>query len=201
MFITFEGTEGVGKSTLIRGVAERLRARRRIVMLTREPGGCALSEKIRDLILAQGMDPWTEIFLYEAARAEHVTKAILPALERGEDVLCDRFTDSTLAYQAQARGLPWKAAIELNRLATQGLSPDVTVWLDVDPAVGLARARERTRFEDEGLAFQKNVRQGFAKASRVLPRRWLKLTVGQATPEDLADQVIAALFKRKLLKD
>src|SRR4051812_45636437 len=105
MFVTFEGTEGAGKSTLLRAIARLLKKNKRPFILTREPGGNKVAEKIRKLILGDAMDPWTELFLYEASRAEHVAATIRPALKQGKIVLCDRFADSSLAYQAHARGL------------------------------------------------------------------------------------------------
>src|SRR5580693_8213021 len=109
VLISFEGTEGAGKSTLIREVKTRLSRRlgSHSVVITREPGGAPVAERIRATLLEERMDPWTELFLYEAARAEHLARTILPALKKGKILLCDRFTDSTLAYQAHARGLPW----------------------------------------------------------------------------------------------
>src|SRR5579885_542584 len=175
VFITFEGTDGAGKSTLIGLLADRLRQQGCAVTVTREPGGSPVAERIREILMNEAMDPWTELFLYEASRAEHLARTILPALERGDWVLCDRFADSSLAYQGQARGLPWAEVERLNKVATRGLRPDLTVWLDVDPATGLERAREKTRFEAEGVEFQKRVRAGFARAARQAPRRWLKL--------------------------
>ncbi|MDR3607291.1 MAG: dTMP kinase [Oligoflexia bacterium] len=199
LFITFEGTEGAGKSTLIRTLAEALPANRGVT-LTREPGGSEIAEKIRGLILSQAMDPWCELFLYEAARAEHLAKTIRPALDRGEIILCDRYTDSSLAYQAHARGLDWKKVTQLNRIATQGIAPHLTVLIDIDPARGLARANDRNRFEDEGIAFQARVRQGFLKARRENPKRWLVLKAedrnGAVPPESLAAKVIRELQKR-----
>jgi dTMP kinase len=196
ILITFEGTEGAGKSTLIGLLDQRLSQAGVRCVRTREPGGSPVAEKIRALLLGEAMDPWTELFLYEAARAEHLARTVRPALERGDVVLCDRFTDSSLAYQAHARGLPWKEVVLLNRSATRGLKPDLTVWLDVDPAVGLSRASERNRFEDEGVAFQRKVRQGFVKASRQPGRSWLKINARSGTPEQLADRVWQALSPR-----
>jgi dTMP kinase len=206
LFITFEGTEGAGKSTLIKTLATALRERfarldRPIpITLTREPGGNSVAERIREVILSEAMDPWCELFLYEAARAEHLATTVRPALARGELVLCDRFTGSTLAYQAHARGLDWKRVKLLNRLATQGLSPDLNVLLDIDPARGLARANDPNRFEGEGLAFQSRVRQGFLKARREEPNRWWVLKAegrnGSIPPEDLAERVIRELVRR-----
>jgi dTMP kinase len=192
--ITFEGTEGAGKSTLIRAVALALRKHghtgAKSPVITREPGGTPVAESIRATILDHQMDAWTEVFLYEAARAEHLARVVRPALARGRVVLCDRFTDSTLAYQAHARGLPWAKVAALNELATQGVRPDLTVFLDIDPAVGLRRAQVRTRFEAEGVSFQKKVRQGFLKARRQDPKRFLTLPAMSGSPETLALRVI-----------
>jgi dTMP kinase len=202
LFITFEGTEGAGKSTLISILAGELnrhfesRGIRRGVTVTREPGGSGVAEKIRGVILNEAMDPWCELFLYEAARAEHLARTVFPALERGDWVLCDRFTDSTLAYQSHARGLPWNQVKTLNRLATQNTQPDLTVLVDIDPAVGLARARDKNRFEAEGVAFQTKVRQGFLKSKKENPKRWLVVPSANGTPEENARKVLQALLKR-----
>ncbi len=166
------------------------------VTLTREPGGVPVAEKIRKVILENSMSPWTELFLYEAARAEHLDAVILPALKRGGWVLCDRFTDSSLAYQAQARGLPWKKVETLNQLATQGLEPDLVVWLDIDPAKGLQAAQDPNRFEAEGVAFQSRVRSGFARAMKRRPRHWIQLQAHAMPAEDMAEQLVALLQKR-----
>lgn len=194
-FITFEGTEGSGKSTLISYVARELEARGLKVVLTREPGGTGLAEKIRQVVLENAMSPWTELFLYEAARADHVAEKILPSLRQGAWVLCDRFSDSTLAYQGEARGLPWNDIELLNRVATQGRKPDLTFWLDVPPEMGLARAREITRFEAEGAAFQSKVRKGYVKLSRREPKRFLRVLVDGQTPEQLAKRVMERIQK------
>jgi dTMP kinase len=197
-FITFEGTEGAGKSTLIREIAKRLNKKlgRGSTILTREPGGVPTAEKIRTLILNERMNAWTELFLYEAARAEHLAQVIRPALNRGQVVLCDRFTDSTLAYQGNARGLPWKAIQELNRWATDGTAPHLTVWLDIDPAQGLKRASEHNRFEKEGVRFQTKVRKGYLKAMKERPRNWVRVDAGKLSPKELADRVSAEIARR-----
>ncbi len=203
LFITFEGTEGAGKSTLIQVLASELKRHfenqgihHRGVTVTREPGGSTVAEKIRGVILNEEMDPWCELFLYEAARAEHLARTVFPALERGDWVLCDRFTDSSLAYQAHARGLPWKEVKTLNRLATQNTKPDLTVLVDIDPAVGLARARDKNRFEAEGVAFQTKVRQGFLKSKKEDPKRWIVIPSAKGTPEENARKVLKALLAR-----
>lgn len=196
VFITFEGTEGAGKSTLIREVSALLVARGYSTTQTREPGGSQLAEKIRDLILHTSMNPLTELLLYEAARAEHLSHTILPGLSHGQIVMCDRFTDSSLAYQAYARGLPWKEVTLLNEIATSGLKPDLTVFLNLDPQVGLARAKNPNRFEAEGLEFQKEVRKGYLKARKESPLRWLTLRVQGKTPHELAEKVVKEVLKR-----
>lgn len=192
--LTFEGTEGAGKSTLIRELRGLMTSQGLECETTREPGGSQVAEQIRKVILENPMAPWTELFLYEASRAEHLAKTIRPALAAGKIVLCDRFTDSSLAYQAHARGLPWKDVELLNRIATQGLKPDLTVFLDIDPAVGLGRASDKNRFEAEGLAFQKKVRAGFQRARRADPKRWLVLK--PAAPDLLARKVLEEYQKR-----
>ena len=187
ILITFEGTEGAGKSTLIGALEKRIRRSGRSVVTTREPGGSKVAEKIRSLILNEAMDPWTEAFLYEAARAEHLEKTIRPALDRGAVVLCDRFTDSTLAYQGAARGLDWKTLRTLNGIATGGLSPKLTVFVDIDPGRGLRSATAPNRFEAEGVEFQAKVRRGFLRAIREEPRRFISIRARSGTPEERAE--------------
>jgi len=127
ILITFEGLDGAGKSTLINKVQAWLNAQEIPCIVSREPGGHPVSEMIRKVLLEQSMEPLTELFLYEAARAEHTAKTLRPALEKGLIVLCDRYTDSSLAYQGSARGLPWETVKSLNRIATQNLVPTLTV--------------------------------------------------------------------------
>ena len=196
VLITFEGTEGAGKSTLIAALADRLREGGRETVSTRDHGGPAVAEKIRALILNETMDPWTEAFLYEAARAEHLAKTIRPALERGAIVLCDRFTDSTLAYQGSARGLDWKTLRALNKIATGGIVPKLTVFVDIDPARGLRDAKDPNRFEAEGVAFQKKVRLGFLRAIRDEPGRFMKVRARSGTPAEMAADLYAKMAKR-----
>lgn len=194
LFITLEGTEGSGKSTLIRELGIALKDRGVKFITTREPGGSPVAEAIRNLVLNFEMAPKTELFLYEAARAEHLAKVILPALKKGIWVLCDRYSDSTLAYQAYARGLDWDEVLQANRLATDGLLPDWTLWLDVDPKVGLDAALDPNRFEAEGVAFQRKVRKGFEKARLLRPARWIKLKGHSAAPKDLALGVLNLIY-------
>jgi dTMP kinase len=196
LLVTFEGTEGAGKSTLTQAVAAQLRQSGYRVTLTREPGGSPVAEKIRKIILEEEMSPWAELFLYEAARAEHLENTVLPALSRGEIVLCDRFTDSTLAYQSYARGLPWAEVKALNRVATRGLKPHLTVLLDIDPATGLKRVVDPNRFEAEGVLFQTRVRKGFLKAKSQEPGRWMVVRADSGAPPELARQVVEKLTRK-----
>ncbi|MBL7714615.1 MAG: dTMP kinase [Bdellovibrionales bacterium] len=194
-FITFEGTEGSGKSTLIQQLAVLLRSHGIPVVVTREPGGSAVAEKIRQIILHEKMDPKTELLLYEASRAEHLAEKIRPALAQGQWVLCDRYTDSTHAYQGTARGIPVKEIDLANRLATDGLKPDLTVFLDIDPAAGLKSAVDPNRFEAEGVAFQKKVRQGFLKLIKKEKKRFLVMKAKKASPEVMAQEIFQWLQK------
>ena len=196
ILITFEGTEGAGKSTLISAFAQLLTSQGHSVVATREPGGSIVAEKIRSLILEQEMDPWTEAFLYEAARAEHLAKTVLPALQRSSIVLCDRYTDSTLAYQGTARGLDWKTLRSLNKIATQGVAPRLTVFVDIDPAKGLRDAKDPNRFEAEGVAFQVKVRKGFLRAIREEPKRFVKIKARSGTPDEMATQLLRLVAKK-----
>ncbi len=196
ILISFEGTEGSGKSTLIRLLIQKLEAMKIEVIATREPGGNPVSEKIRETVLNFDMNPWTELLLYEAARSENLAQLVFPALRQGKVVLCDRFTDSSLAYQGSARGLPWEKVKVLNLIATQGLSPDLTVFLDIDPETGLRRAQDGNRFEAEGVHFQEKVRRGFLRARREHPSTWFTLKVQNQTPEQLAEAVLKELARR-----
>lgn len=196
IFISFEGTEGSGKSTLIQHLKTALSHLQFEVISTREPGGNPVSEKIRETVLHFDMNPWTELLLYEAARSENLSQLVVPALMKGQIVLCDRFTDSSLAYQGYARGLPWDKVRTLNSLATQGLKPDLTVFLDIDPETGLKRANDPNRFETEGVAFQEKVRRGFLKARRENPRSWLTLNVQGQSPEQLTETVLQEIVRR-----
>ena len=174
MFITFEGIEGSGKSTQITRLAEWLGTRfNQEPVVTREPGGCAIADKIRGILLDvanSGMNEQAELLLYAAARAQHVAQIICPALDNGKIVLCDRFSDATLAYQGFGRGLPMSLIEEINKLATLGTKPDLTLLLDFDPEIGLNRAIQRNatatgpdenRFEQENLDFHRRIREGY----------------------------------------
>jgi dTMP kinase len=174
MFITFEGIEGSGKSTQIARLADWLNTEFELsTILTREPGGCEISNKIRAILLDVAnseMNEQAELLLYAAARAQHVAQVIRPALDNGHIVLCDRFSDATLAYQGFGRGLARPLIEEINTLATLGTTPDLTLLLDFDPEIGLNRARQRNaastgpdenRFEQEDLNFHRRIRDGY----------------------------------------
>jgi dTMP kinase len=180
-FITFEGGEGCGKSTQIERLANRLRAEGHTVHQTREPGGTKLSEAIRHLLqhdeAGHGMCPETELLLFTAARAQLVREFILPALERGEIVLCDRFADSTAVYQGVARAIDPIEVAAINQFACGGIVPDLTLLIDLDPETGLQRAREGRdapldRMEQEALAFHQQVRRGYLELAHIDQERF-----------------------------
>ncbi len=177
-FITFEGIDGAGKSTHVEALAGRLRAKGCQVVVTREPGGTALAEQVRALLLNQGMDALTEALLVFAARRDHLRAVIEPALARGDTVLCDRFSDATFAYQGGGRGLDWQALLQLERSVQGDRQPDLTLWFDVPAAVAEQRraaARAPDRFESLDLAFFERVRQGYARRMAEAPRRFARL--------------------------
>lgn len=185
IFITFEGVEGCGKTTQLRLLKEKLEAAGEKVTATREPGGCPIADQIRAILLDaanSALTPLAELLLYAAARAEHVSEVIAPALERGEIVLCDRFTDATLAYQGHGRMLDLETIAQLNRLATGGVEPKITLLIDCPVEIGLSRARARIesatgpreeRFELESIRFHERVREGYLKLAAASPERYL----------------------------
>lgn len=182
IFISFEGNDGSGKSTTVRGVYDELVKRGYDVIVTREPGGSKIAEKIRSLILDNdnvGMDARTESLLYAASRREHVVKVIKPALEQKKIVLCDRYVDSSLAYQGYARGIGIDEVYEMNMYATEGLLPDLTIFVVADPEIGIQRikknARELDRLEHEDIKFHKDVYQGYLKTVEKFPERIKKV--------------------------
>lgn len=184
MFITFEGIEGTGKSTQIALLKTHLEAQGERVLVTLEPGGSRIGAELRRVLLSlenRDLCARAELFLYLADRAQHVAQVVRPALEAGQIVLCDRFADSTVAYQAYGRGLDAEMLHGLNKLAVDGLWPDLTILLDLEPEVGLGRAVARNhadgktvaegRFEAESLAFHGRVRQGYQAWARRFPER------------------------------
>jgi dTMP kinase len=196
-FITLEGIEGAGKSTLLQGLAETLQSRGIAVCATREPGGTPLAEDIRSLVLArraEGVPAAAELLLMFAARAAHVAQRIEPALARGEWVLCDRFTDASRAYQGGGRGLDAAGIEALAGIAHPGLTPDLTLLLDLSPEAGLQRVRGRAaggdRFEDEQLAFFARVRERYLQLARAEPRR-IRVLDATAAPAVLLRQALA----------
>jgi len=175
-FITLEGIDGAGKSTHVDWLVRFLENRGIRVTRTREPGGTALGERVRDLVLRNGtgLNPETETLLMFAARREHIDKVIEPALASGSWVICDRFTDATFAYQAAGSGVSWLKVEQLERWVQGSLEPDITVLLDVTPEVGLGRAargKRPDRFESEQLAFYERVRQAYLERARAAPQR------------------------------
>ena len=181
-FITFEGAEGSGKSTQIRKAVAFLKKKGRSVVMLREPGGTRISEAIRAILLDKDlkeMGPVTELLLYLAARAQIVHEKIIPALKKGEVVICDRFEDSTRAYQGFGRGLSLAAIEEASRLVRGTLKPDLTFVLDIDIAKGLARGGRHDRIEREALSFHRRVRRGFLALAKKEPRRMVVLDTGK----------------------
>lgn len=174
-FITLEGPEGSGKSTHTPLVADALRTRlRRPVLTVREPGGTPVSEVLRQVLLSErsgALDPWTELFIVLAARAQLVRTVIRPALSRGDIVISDRFSDATVAYQAYGGGLPLTDVRRLCRLASGGLSPDLTILLWVSPHQGLARAKVSNRMEKKGLTYHRRVLEGYRRIAQQETRR------------------------------
>ena len=177
-FITFEGIDGAGKSTHIDAVAQRLRDAGATVIVTREPGGTPLAERVRDMVLHTTMDALTESLLVFAARRDHIAQIIVPALEAGHTVLCDRFTDATFAYQGGGHGAPMDALVQLERLVQGTLQPDLTIWFDLPAELAAqrrAQARAADRFEQEDLDFFERVRGGYAARAQAMPQRFARI--------------------------
>ena len=199
-FITFEGVEGCGKSTQMARLLEWMEKAGLPVLATREPGGTKVGEGIRELLLTprdEGLDAGAELLLYEAARAQHVGEVIRPALEAGTHVLCDRFFDSTTAYQAFGRGLDEEMVLDLNRMASGGLVPDLTLLFSVAIEEGLGRARGDSagdRLEGESLAFHRRVQAGFEALAQREPGRFRVL--GEGAIEQVHEEVIAIVKER-----
>ena len=197
-FITFEGIDGAGKSTHIGPTAEALRHAGRTVVCTREPGGTALAERLRELVLHSSMDGISESLLVFAARRDHVARVIAPALARGEVVLCDRFTDATFAYQGFGRGQSLALLQTLESTVQEGLQPHLTLWFDLEPQVAAQRraeARAADRFEAEDLAFFERVRQGYLARMAAAPKRFVRIDASLGRSE-VALRVAQALRER-----
>jgi dTMP kinase len=201
VFLTFEGIEAAGKSTLITALAEDLRARGADILVTREPGGTSLGDLIRGLFLNPGavIDPLAEAMLMNASRAQLVAEVIVPALRAGRTVVCDRFFDATLAYQGYGRGLDVEMLLELCLIATQRIAPDVTFLLDLPPDVAAARLQARgsaDRLEREDLAFHRRVREGYRAIAQRFPGRIIVLDA-EPGPEAVLAAARTALAERR----
>ncbi len=211
-FITFEGIEGSGKSTQSEMVRDHLEWAGKGVVSVREPGGTDIGEKIRSILLSSegdGMDPWAELFLYEASRAQLIRDEVKPALEEGKIVICDRYTDSTIAYQGYGRGLDIEALKYVNTIASLSLVPDLTIVVDCTPEVGLKRAWARIeermatnpgaasaedRFEKENIDFHTRVREGFKDIAGKEPER-VKVVSGEGEIPAVFKEICAIIDK------
>jgi dTMP kinase len=192
MFITLEGPEGAGKTTVIKALAEHLKELHSEVVVTREPGAGAIGKRIREILLdGAQVAPTAELFLFLADRAQHVHDLILPALQRNAVVLCDRFADSTVVYQGYGRGMDIPNLREFNRMATGGVHPDRTLLLDLPPKLGLSRLVSKDRLDSESLTFHEKVRAGFLEESRLEPARWRVVDASQPLEKVIADSLSA----------
>ena len=197
-FVTFEGIDGAGKSTHIEPTADALRAAGRRVVVTREPGGTELAERLRELVLHSAMDGVSETLLVFAARRDHIARVIAPALARGDVVLCDRFTDATFAYQGHGRGQSLKLLETLESAVQEGLQPHLTLWFDLAPELAARRraeARAADRFEAEDVAFFERVRNGYLARQQAAPARFVRIDASLGRSE-VALRVARALRER-----
>ncbi|NDV19821.1 dTMP kinase [Pseudodesulfovibrio sp. JC047] len=205
MFITFEGIEGTGKSTQITKIKDYYESLGKTVFLTKEPGGSRVGTELRKMLLHvdnKDITPITELFLYLADRAQHIEQVIRPALDAGDVVLCDRFADSTIVYQGYGRGLDTTILKQLNEVAVNGLWPDLTVVLDIDPEIGLKRAtlrniedgkaKEEGRFEAEHLSFHNRIREGYLTWAALNHDR-MEVVDASATPDEVFEKIKAVL--------
>lgn len=205
IFITFEGVDGCGKSTQLRFAAEYLTELGEDFIVTREPGGCAVSEKIREILLDvenTGMEDYTEALLYAASRVEHAEKIVMPALSEGKIVLCDRYIDSSIAYQGFGRGLGADTVMAINSHAAKYCMPDATIFLDFAPK-GMKertknRGEEKDRLEQEDISFFEKVYEGFCWTAKQYPERVIPVDVS-GTKEQSREKIRAAL--KKVLED
>lgn len=199
IFITFEGPEGAGKTTIINMAAKQLKN----VLLTREPGGIEIAEQIRKVILDKentAMDPRTEALLYAAARRQHLIEKVQPALKEGKIVLCDRFVDSSLAYQGYARGLGMDEVLTINQFAIEEMMPLLTIYFDIEPELGLQRinankGREINRLDLEELDFHQKVREGYLLLMQRFPERIVKVNASQSIEEVFSQTMNILLAK------
>ena len=207
VFISLEGPEGAGKTSVLEALLPQLKEMGYELLKTREPGGVAISEKIREVILDKGhtaMDAKTELLLYIASRCQHLAEKVLPALEQGTWVLQDRFIDSSVAYQGYGRGLAVDDVEWLNQFATDGLKPDLTLYFDIDVKEGLARIardqeREVNRLDLEGLDLHERVRQGYLTILEKEPERVVKIDASQPLEQVVADSL--AVIKERFIKE
>ncbi|MEL3959760.1 dTMP kinase [Lysinibacillus endophyticus] len=202
LFITFEGPEGAGKTTVINKIIARLQQQNIDVLGTREPGGIEIAEKIREIILNPAhtaIDERTEALLYAAARSQHFFEKVEPALKEGKHVLCDRFIDSSLAYQGYARGIGIDEVLSINEFAIGKRMPDLTLYFDINPAVGLARIhahneREVNRLDNESLLFHEKVRKGYYEVIKRYPNR-IKVVNAEQSVEKVIEEVWDILYE------
>ena len=207
IFISFEGIDGAGKSSHVQAVADAFTQAQSQVVLTREPGGTPLAEKLRDMVLHDAMDPLSEVLLMFAARRDHLQQVIEPALARGDVVVCDRFTDATFAYQGAGRGFDLKVLSQLEQwvqaLPSGGVrQPDLTLWFALDPAIAaerLSNARVPDRFEAQPAAFFAKVHQGYLDRLQADPQRFARIDAS-ASLEQVREQVMRVLHERLNLK-
>ena len=205
IFITIEGPEGAGKTTIIEMLLEKLESEGYPIMKTREPGGIEISEQIRSVILNKNntaMDGRTEALLYAAARRQHLVEKVLPAIEQGFIVLCDRFIDSSLAYQGFARGIGMDEVYSINRFAIDNRMPDATLYFDIDPEIGMKRindhkGREVNRLDLENLEFHRKVREGYQLLSRKYSNRIIEIDASQPLQKvyEIAESKIRSIIQ------
>ena len=201
--ISIEGGEGAGKSTIIEKIADFFSEKHLDFIITREPGGVRISEKIREIILEKTfteMDPRTEALLFAAARRQHLVEKVLPALELGKIVIFDRFVDSSLVYQGYVRGIGVEEVYDINQFAIEGFLPDLTLYLDVDPSEGLKRIsinpdREINKLDLEGLTFHQKVQEGYLKLFETYPERIVKIDANDSL-ENVLNAVIKEIEQR-----
>jgi dTMP kinase len=198
LFISFEGTDGSGKSTQARLLADHLQSRGYAVLLTREPGGTEISEQIREVILStrnRAMRNETEVLLFSAARAQIVAELVRPALAAGKIVICDRYADSALAYQGYGLGLDLEALRAITRFATGGLVPDLTFYVDVPAEVGLARRHrgETNRLDQKDMEYHARVRAGYLELAKTEPQRWVVID-GTGAIEEVQQKIRARMM-------
>ncbi len=207
MFITLEGIEGSGKTTQIKNIVEFLENKGYDCVVTREPGGTKIGEKIRSILLDpenRNMEPACELLLYFSDRVQHIKELINPALSEGKTIICDRFFDATLVYQGYARGLSIDLIIKLHQMIAYGLKPDITILLDLLPEIGLSRAWEQidnglrnegeTRFEKETLSFHEKVRAGYLELARLEPKRF-RIIDASKNKDQVKQQIIRELVE------